>query len=302
MLVSFVTETWEVVLRTVSFSPTLREQYQSLFNTCAIRPGRAEAVEQMITRIRANRSRYQSVGDALAIPWFFVAVIHDMEASGNFNRHLHNGDPLTARTVQVPAGRPKTGTPPFTWEESASDALSMKKLGTQTDWSLAGVLYQLERYNGWGYRLYHPHVLSPYLWGFSNHYVSGKYVHDGTWSDSAVSKQCGAAVLLRRLAERGEIEFMDQPSPDPYAALLVSRHSKRKPSDPAMLLRAEQLQMWLNTFPGIFVKVDGVAGDRTSEAYKKVTGAYLPGDARARTIRVRAKRIRKRRQIRPSSR
>jgi hypothetical protein len=44
---------------------------------------------------------------------------------------------------------------------------------------------------------------------------------------------------------------------------------------------AEDLQKWLNTFDGIFVKVDGVPGDRTSNAFKKVTGVYLPGDPRA---------------------
>ena len=66
------------------------------------------------------------------------------------------------------------GKPPFTWEESASDALALRGLRGDTDWSLAGTLYQLEGYNGWGYRLYHQHVLSPYLWSYSNHYQSGK--------------------------------------------------------------------------------------------------------------------------------
>ena len=45
--------------------------------------------------------------------------------------------------------------------------------------------------------------------------------------------------------------------------------------------RAKELQRWLNTFPGIFVKIDGVPGPRTSEAYRKVTGSYLPGDPRS---------------------
>jgi lysozyme family protein len=274
----------------VSFSAALRAQYEALFNTCIIRPERAASIEQIIARVQTRRRRYETVADALGIPWFFVAVIHNMEAGGNFDRHLHNGDPLGGRTVQVPAGRPKTGSPPFTWEDSATDALSMKNLSAQTEWSLAGLLYQLERYNGWGYRLHHPHVLSPYLWGFSNHYVSGKYIQDGTWSDTAVSKQCGAAVLLRRLAERGEIEFSDQPSPADETALLVSSHSRRRPTDAALASRAEELQRWLNTFPGLFVKVDGVPGDRTSEAYRKVTGSYLPGDPRARISKMRIDR------------
>jgi hypothetical protein len=181
--------------------------------------------------------------------------------------------------VHVPAGRPKDGNPPFTWEASASDALSMRGLNKVKDWSLAGILYQIEGYNGWGYRLYHPHVLSPYLWSFSNQYTSGKYVEDGRWSDTAVSKQCGAAVLLRRMAEKNLIEFTDQPAPLETATPLVG-YSINKSKDKTMVARAEELQRWLNTFPGIFVKIDGVPGDRTSEAYKKVTGSYLPGDPR----------------------
>ncbi|MCL4524068.1 MAG: hypothetical protein M1453_02010 [Acidobacteria bacterium] len=264
----------------VPLSENLRREYENLFNTCTTRPDCTKVVEALVAKLQANKARYQSVSEAIGIPWSFVAVIHNMEAGLNFSRHLHNGDPLAARTVQVPAGRPKTGNPPFTWAESAGDALAMKGLSAATDWSLAGTLYQLERYNGWGYRLRHPHVLSPYLWSFSNHYTSGKYVADGTWSDSAVSKQCGAAVLLRRMAENGQVEFADQPAPLPKSKPLVVRHSMKKSKDAAIAARVEELQRWLNTFPGIFVKEDGVPGDRTSEAYKKVTGSYLPGDPR----------------------
>ncbi|MBU4316876.1 MAG: hypothetical protein KKF30_06330 [Proteobacteria bacterium] len=262
------------------FTEALRRQYENLFNTCILRPDKVGEVDGLVAKLRANETRYRNVSQNLGIPWGFVAVIHNMEASLDFTRHLHNGDSLTHRTVQVPAGRPKTGTPPFTWEESAMDALFLKKLGPQIDWSLAGTLYQLERYNGWGYRLYHPHVLSPYLWGFSNHYKSGKYVADGTWSDAAVSRQCGAAVLMRRMAEKGFVAFTDQPAPKPDTAPLIPRLSAKPSKDPALVTRAEDLQRWLNTFPGIFVKVDGVPGNITSEAYCKVTGHYLPGDPR----------------------
>jgi lysozyme family protein len=265
---------------TIQLTNTLRQEYVTLFNTCGIRPERLDAVNTVVDKLTANRARYESAGADLGIPWSFTAVIHAMEAGLDFTKHLHNGDSLTKRTVNVPAGRPKTGAPPFTWEASARDALSMKGLNPQTDWSLAGTLYQIERYNGFGYRLYHPHVLTPYLWSFSSHYTSGKYVADGTWSDTAVSKQCGASVLLRRMAERGIIEFSDQPSPKPDTPPLVVRHSNSKPTNPADVTAAETLQKWLNTFPGIFVKVDGVPGDKTSEAYRKVTGSYLPGDPR----------------------
>ena len=88
-----------------------------------MRPSRRAAVNQLAARISASRPRYEKVGKALGIPWYVVGIIHSLEASGNFTRHLHNGDPLTARTTHVPAGRPKTGKPPFTWEQSAIDAL-----------------------------------------------------------------------------------------------------------------------------------------------------------------------------------
>lgn len=264
----------------VRFTPTLGKEYENLFNNCIVKPEKLAEVEGYIAGLLAHSSRYQNVGDSLGIPWSFIAVIHNMEASQNFSRHLHNGDPLTARTVQVPAGRPPSGNPPFTWEESAMDALTMRGLGKVTDWSLAGTLYQLEGYNGWGYRLYHQHVLSPYLWSYSNQYQSGKYIADGTWSDTAVSKQCGAAVILRRMAEHGQISFSDQPAPSADSAPLVGSYSMSKPGDPAVVAQAETLQRWLNTFPGVFVKVDGVAGQKTSDAYRSVTGVYLPGDPR----------------------
>jgi len=265
----------------VQLTARLRDEYNKLFNDCTIQPHRAAEVESIVRKIEANRSSYDKVETSLRVPWYVVAVIHNMESSLVFTKHLHNGDPLTARTVQVPAGRPKLGNPPFTWEQSAADALTLKQLGADTDWSLAGAMYRLEQYNGWGYRLHHPEVFSPYLWSYSNQYTSGKYVADGTWSDTAVSKQCGAAVILRRMAEKLMFEFPDQALPREDSEPLVVAHSNRKSRDPAIVARAEELQRWLNSFDGIFVKVDGVPGDRTSEAFKKVTGAFLPGDPRA---------------------
>jgi lysozyme family protein len=267
-------------MSTITLSAGLRAEYEHLFHGCRIRPARTSDIDRTVDRLAQHRVRYDGVSGASGVPWHVIGVIHCMETGLRFDRHLHNGDPLTQRTRQVPAGHPRGGTPPFAWEESAQDALALKRLGPRTDWSLAGTLYQLERYNGWGYRRYRPHVLTPYLWSFSQHYTQGKYVADGRWSDTAVSQQCGAAVLLRRLAERELIVFEDQPPPPPTETLLVS-WSKKKPTDADTVARAEALQRWLNTFPGIFVRVDGHPGDRTSEAYRKVTGVYLPDDPRA---------------------
>jgi lysozyme family protein len=183
----------------VIFNDALKKEYQELYNSCVINPSKTAIVSSLINRMLSNKSRYETVAGQLNIPWQFIGVIHNMESSINFSCHLHNGDPLNGRTVHVPAGRPSAGSPPFTWEQSAADALSLRKIDQWKDWTLEGMLYQIEGYNGWGYRLHHPNVHTPYLWSFSNHYIKGKYIADGSWSDTAISSQCGAGVLLKRL-------------------------------------------------------------------------------------------------------
>ena len=272
-------------MATVRLTPELRAEYQRLFDRCDIRPERSAEVETLMQRVLAARARYAAAEQASGVPWFFIGAVHQMESSGRFDRHLHNGDPLTARTVQVPAGRPKAGQPPFAWEVSAADALALHGLSGSTDWSLPSLLYEIERYNGFGYRLQHPQVLSPYLWSYSTHYRAGKYVADGRWSDTAVSAQCGAATLLRRMVERGHIAFQDQPPPGPQDAPLVVPYAARKPSAADALEAAMRLQRWLNSHAGIFVRVDGWAGRSSSDAYRQITGHYLPGDPLGGTAR-----------------
>jgi lysozyme family protein len=185
----------------------LRQQYQNLFNTCAVSTAHVSDVNQAIARIQPNQARYHAVAGPLQIPWYFVALVHCMETSLNFNCHLHNGDPLSARTVHVPAGRPVAGHPSFTWEQSAADALHFKNLANLPDWSLPALLYRLEGYNGYGYHLLKPAINSPYLWSFSNHYTSGKFTSDHGFDPKAVSKQCGAAVILFKMAQDGVVTF-----------------------------------------------------------------------------------------------
>lgn len=187
----------------VPLTDELKTEYQQLFDTCQIRADQQNEVSALAVSITQHRSRYEAVGGPHLIPWYFIGVIHNMESSQRFDRHLHNGDPLTARTVHVPAGRPVSGEPPFTWEASATDALLLEGLDRVTDWSLPGLLYQVEKYNGFGYRLHK--VLTPYLWSGSQHYTSGKFVADGTFDPNAVSKQTGAAAILKHMVEQGAV-------------------------------------------------------------------------------------------------
>jgi lysozyme family protein len=150
--------------------------------------------------ILANRARYEAAAKTAGkTPWFVVGLIHCMEADFSFKTHLHNGDSLNARTRNEPSGRPIFGGPPFGWEESAADALAYDGFDKVIAWDLVTVLNELERYNGLGYRKYHPETPSPYLWSGSNHYTAGKYVADGSFSETAVSSQIGCAPVLSML-------------------------------------------------------------------------------------------------------
>lgn len=258
----------------VALTPELKAEYRHLFDTCAVRPAHAAELDADVAKILANRARYEKVATALHIPWFAIAVIHSMEASLRFDCHLHNGDPLTGRTIHVPPGRPKTGHPPFTWEESAIDALTLEGFPNWHDWSLPGLLFKLEGYNGFGYRQHHADVPTPYLWSYSNHYTKGKYGSDGHFDPNLVSQQCGAAVLLHALAAKGAVTFGGTPQPGPAGPALRYSPGTRLP-------HADELQRLLNEFAGNALDVDGCPGKDTSDAFKRVFGRYLAGDPRA---------------------
>lgn len=177
----------------------LSREYATLWDSMEI--VRLEAsIRKTAERIVAARDRYEAVQAITNVPWFVVGIIHAMETGLRFDRHLHNGDPLTKRTRLVPAGRP-LGNGPFTFEQSCQDALCMKAYDKLPDWTIERICWALENYNGWGYRRYHKDTLSPYLWSGSNHYSRGKYVADGKWSKTAVSSQSGAMPLLKVISE-----------------------------------------------------------------------------------------------------
>lgn len=171
--------------------------YTAQYEVMVINPDKIDDVNTIIEKIKANEDKYKEVERLTTTPWYVVAVIHYRESSLNFHCHLHNGDPLISKTVHVPAGRPLKGNPPFTWIESAVDALTMKSYNTCNDWSIENALNLIERYNGLGYKK--KGLPSPYLWSWSSLYHRGKYVADGKFDPNAVDQQCGAAVLLKLL-------------------------------------------------------------------------------------------------------
>jgi lysozyme family protein/uncharacterized protein YcbK (DUF882 family) len=182
----------------------LADEYMQFFAGAGFKSVQAERlIGELAQRWLQFKPRYESVGQSLGIPWWFIAGIHMMESSFNFSTHLHNGDPLSGKTFRVPAGRPTAGKPPYDWETSAKDALVFEKLDKQTDWSLPRALYRWEAYNGFGYRS--RHVPSAYLWSMSTIYRAGKFVADGVFDPNKASEQCGAATMLKFMHQQGHV-------------------------------------------------------------------------------------------------
>lgn len=183
-------------------------KYTELYNTAKIRPEKLAECNLVAGRINKGRARYEAVAAKLSngIPWWFIGITHFMEAGHKypeqFNYHLHCGDPLTGRTVHVPKGRPKHDPAagagkPYTWEESALDALRFMKYDAVSDWSLENVLYLFEKFNGFGY--VKRGINTPYLWSYTNHYSNGKFARDGKFDPNLVSKQPGTAAIMKAL-------------------------------------------------------------------------------------------------------
>lgn len=181
--------------------------YVALFAKAQVITKYRPQIQTRLQIILNNRHQYDAVEASTHIPWWCVAAIHNLESSLNFHCHLHNGDPLTARTVHIPRNRPlalpASGHFPYEWYESAIDALSGRWEPPQ--WDLNGCLAFMERYNGLGYREHG--VNSPYLWSFTDQYTSGLFVFDGMYSAKVVSDSAGAAALLKVLQEKGLVQL-----------------------------------------------------------------------------------------------
>ena len=56
-------------------------------------------------RLVAAKPRYQAVEARTGVPWAFIAVVHEREASQNFRQQLGQGDPLNEVSTHDPKGR-----------------------------------------------------------------------------------------------------------------------------------------------------------------------------------------------------
>lgn len=186
----------------------LKGPYETLFASAVIAQRWQTLATSTAKAIVANKAKYDPVAAKVAVPWFFIGVIHKLECDLSFSKHLHCGDPLTARTVRVPKNRPASGSPPFAWDVSAADAISIessKWKSFATDWSIGATLYRLVTYNGLGYEQYGRE--NPYLWSGTQHWSKGKYVSDRKYdANFTANQQIGVATILKKMVELGALD------------------------------------------------------------------------------------------------
>lgn len=220
-------------------------------------------------RLVATKTRYQAVEHATGVPWPFIAVTHERECSQNWAESLAQGDPWNQASIHIPAGRGPFGS----WEAAAIDALINcgPYAARNRDWSIAGTLTLLERYNGLGYSS--RGQPSPYVWSGTDQYARGKYVADGVYDPNEVDKQLGCAGLIMAMMQLDpSIKFEDGPV-----------------STPAGSLRdAEWLQESLNKLgANPQLETDGVVGPATRNAvraFQLAQGLVVDGIAGPATI------------------
>ena len=142
-----------------------------------------------------NKPRYLGISQRSGMPdisWVFIAASHYRESSQDFSKSLAQGDPWNKVSTHVPAGRG-----PFqSFEDAAVDALvkCAPYAAKLKDWSIGGMLTNLERFNGIGYAA--KGRPSPYLWSGTDQYEKGKYVADGVYDPDKVDAQLGIAGLI----------------------------------------------------------------------------------------------------------
>jgi lysozyme family protein len=235
--------------------------YRALYTRASNRADIATQARAVAQKIIAQRAVYDVIAARTGVPVAFTGPVHNRESGLRMDCHLHNGDPLTARTVHAPAGRPATGKPPFTFIESAVDALTMPPHALQNVgvWSLERILYEAEKYNGWGYL---GKTNSPYLWAGTSEYTAGKYVADHVYDPAAVDKQLGCVPVLKALAEI-----------DPGVAAALSRAEPLPPADVTADV-ARSARTTRNT--GAVIAAGGAAGETVSETAHRQTSSAAP--------------------------
>jgi lysozyme family protein len=268
----------EVVMREIT-----KDYYERLYQELTVKVAWKPLACTIAERIWSEQDLYQGAVNSLEgsafhrVPWIFVALVHQMEAGGNFHRQILNGEFWNQKTSLWPSGLG----PWASWRQAARDGLVFH-LNEEDRWDgIADLGYQLERWNGLGYAdrgLHSPYLVS----GSEQGDGVGKFVRDGVYDPAASSKQVGAYVILKVLCEifdpplsrLGFIEGPTQPFCPPFPIIYDPDGSRRS-------LVVKRMQEHLNGMSDEFglasppLVVDGWAGQKTSALFEQVYGQPL---------------------------
>jgi len=144
-----------------------------------------DRISWYMNKLKKNRERYENCPRPKGVPWFFIATIHMMEASGSFKNTIADGSSLPERV---------------TWEDDTFNQLVKEGLRNTVIKNINDFGYEAEKWNGFGYAL--KGINSPYIFSGSNHGVGvGKYVSDGKYDATAISSQLGILVMVKKWIE-----------------------------------------------------------------------------------------------------
>ena len=179
----------------------IKEEYEHRWQTCEVEPAMNNSAFYVVSHIQANKPAYEAASALCnGVPWYMIAAVHWREASGDFMRNLVNGQDWREVTSIVPKGLG----PWNSWEEAAAQALRPLE---PFEVSIGSVFFALEAHNGFGMRLYHPDVPSPYIYSGTQFYTKGKYASDGKFDPDLIDKQLGCMAILKALENKGEVLF-----------------------------------------------------------------------------------------------
>lgn len=174
------------------------------WNTAQVRTVDVLRADKAVFLFQRTRARYEAIEKMRVngAPATVLFALHYRESDNNFNRHAHEGSPLTHRTRDEPKGRPLHPDPPYTFEISAEDAYYVCDRLDLTNWkSIQSALDRTEKFNGLGYRS--RGVVAPYNFAATSLYSRGKFVADHRFDPNAVDKQLGVVAILKAMQARG---------------------------------------------------------------------------------------------------
>ena len=173
----------------------LREEIARNWAAMKVLPQFMPALDRIALRLVADKARYLSLEKRTTVPALVTMVIAERESGADPRKSLAPSDRWDRVSVHVPKGRG-----PFkSWEDAAVDALRIGGLdkNRRDNWTIERALYQLEKYNGFGYRRYG--LPSAYIWASTTIYQGGKFIADGKFSRSVRDTQLGVAALMTRI-------------------------------------------------------------------------------------------------------